>query len=237
MSGRRRSSTTQSSGCSLAARPAPRRRCRRSTMSMSSWPSSSAMLELLGRVVLDDQQALAARRGEFLDARRAPLRGPPVVVGLVTNEKAPRARPCWRSSSSVTICTGMCRVAGSCFSWLSTVQPSMSGRNTSSETAVGWYSRASASASAPRIGDQHLEALVVRQIDQDARVVRIVLDDQQHRVAGLEIAAIVRHAARPALRERDRRTAAAAWTAGLRCASDAGRRRRRADVASAAGTA
>ena len=31
------------------------------TMSMSSWPSSSEMLELLGRVVLDDQQAPAPR--------------------------------------------------------------------------------------------------------------------------------------------------------------------------------
>ena len=113
------------------------------------------------------------------------------MVGLVTNEKAPRARPCWRSSSSVTICTGMWRVAGSCLSWLSTVQPSMSGRNTSSETAVGWYSLASASASAPRGRDQHLEAVVVRQIDEHARVVRIVLDDEQDDVARLQLCAVV----------------------------------------------
>ena len=31
--------------------------------------------------------------------------------------------------------------------------------------------------------DQHLEALRARQVDEDARVVRIVLDDEQHRVA------------------------------------------------------
>ena len=36
-------------------------------------------------------------------------------------------------------------------------------------------------------GHQHLEALVARQVDQDARVVRIVLDDQQDRVAGLDV--------------------------------------------------
>ena len=62
---------------------------------------------------------------------------PSVLAGLVMNEKAPRDRPCWRSSSRVTICTGMWRVAGLCLSWLSTVQPSMSGRNTSREMAVG----------------------------------------------------------------------------------------------------
>src|SRR5207247_5562812 len=39
---------------------------------------------------------------------------PSVVVGLVTNEKAPRASACWRSSSSVIICTGMWRVSGFC---------------------------------------------------------------------------------------------------------------------------
>ena len=94
--------------------------------------------QLLGRVVLDHQQPLAARLRVVLDLRQRRRRRLRVVVGLVTKEKAPRARPCWRSSSSVTICTGMWRVSGFCLSWLSTVQPSMSGRKTSSETAVGW---------------------------------------------------------------------------------------------------
>ncbi len=60
-----------------------------------------------------------------------------MLVGLLRNENAPRAKPCCLSSSSVTICTGMWRVNGLCFSWLSTVQPNMSGKNTSSEIAVG----------------------------------------------------------------------------------------------------
>ena len=41
-------------------------------------------------------------------------------------------------------------------------------------------------------GDQHLEALVAGEIDQDARIMRIVLDDQQDGVAGFEIEPVVR---------------------------------------------
>ncbi len=74
---------------------------------------------------------------EYSLSRENALVSPSGVVGLVTNANAPRARPFCRSSSSVTICTGMWRVAGSCFKWLSTVHPSMSGRKTSSETAAG----------------------------------------------------------------------------------------------------
>ena len=42
-------------------------------------------------------------------------------------------------------------------------------------------------------GHQHLQALVVRQIHQDARVVRIVLDDQDRRISRLHVVAIVEH--------------------------------------------
>src|SRR2546429_2093312 len=91
---------------------------------------------LLGGAVFDNQEAVAAWGYVVLDPGQ---RGLEVLrrAWLVDKGEAPRASPCWRSSSSVTTCTGMCRVAGSCFSWLSTVQPSMSGRKTSSETAVG----------------------------------------------------------------------------------------------------
>ena len=40
-------------------------------------------------------------------------------------------------------------------------------------------------------GDDALEALVARQPQQDARVVRIVLDDQQDGVALLDVVAVV----------------------------------------------
>ena len=75
----------------------------------------------------------------------------------------------------------MWRVFGSRFSWFSTVQPSMSGRNTSSDTAVGRYLRASAQRLGAVLRDQRLEAAVAREVQQHLRVVRIVLDDQQRR--------------------------------------------------------
>ena len=43
----------------------------------------------------------------------------------------------------------------------------------------------------PSHRDQNLESLVARQIAQNARIVRIVFDDQQHRIAFLQIVAIV----------------------------------------------
>ena len=55
--------------------------------------------------------------------------------------------------------------------------------------------------------DQHLEAVVVRKIDEHARVVRIVLDDQQHGIAGLDASAGRRQPARPAVRPAGRRSA------------------------------
>ncbi len=50
----------------------------------------------------------------------------------------------------VRICTGIWRVSSVRLNWLSTFQPSMSGRNMSSDMATGWYSSARSSASAPR---------------------------------------------------------------------------------------
>ena len=57
----------------------------------------------LGRIVLHDQQAFAPRLRILLDAGEIAASTPSVVVGLVTKENAPRASPCWRSSSSVMI--------------------------------------------------------------------------------------------------------------------------------------
>ena len=79
------------------------------------------------------------------------------VAGLVKKPKAPCDSACWRLSSRVTTCTGMWRSAGSCLRWLSTVQPGMSGRKTSSDTAVGRYSRASSMTSLPRDVDTTLK--------------------------------------------------------------------------------
>ena len=72
----------RSRSCRAAADPGPRSRCLplpgwrglgavlgAVTMSMSSWPKQLGDAEPLGSIVLHDQQALAARLGEVLDAR------------------------------------------------------------------------------------------------------------------------------------------------------------------------
>src|SRR3712207_8769548 len=41
--------------------------------------------------------------------------------------------------------------------------------------------------------DQHFEPGVVGQVDNDARVMRVVLDDQQDRIARLDVVAVVKH--------------------------------------------
>ena len=114
-----------------------------------------------------------------------------VVAGLTRYENAPCDSPCCRSSSTESICTGMCRVAGSSLRLFSTVQPSMSGRNMSSVIAVGTVLPRQRKRRLAAVGDDALEALVARQPEQDARVVRVVLDDQQHVVALADVVAIV----------------------------------------------
>ena len=77
----------------------------------------------------------------------------------------------------------MWRVSGLRLSWLRTVQPSMSGRNTSSETAVGLYLAASDERIRSGFGHQHLESPVAGEVEQHPAVVRIVLHDEQHWIA------------------------------------------------------
>ena len=157
---------------------------------MSSWPRSSRDAHLLGRIVLDDEQLLAPRHGEILDARQCLAQA--FDRGRLGNERERAAREAVLPVLvQRDICTGIWRVSGSCFSWLNTVQPSMSGRKTSSETAVGLNSRGELERVGAAHGNQHLEAVVVRKIDDDARVMRVVLDDQQHRIARLDVVAVV----------------------------------------------
>ncbi len=68
------------------------------------------------------------------------------LAGLVRKSIAPSLSPRCQFSSTDITCTGMCRVAGSCFSRSRMVHPSASGSRRSSVTAVGMYSRTSASA-------------------------------------------------------------------------------------------
>ena len=61
----------------------------------------------------------------------------------------------------------------------------------SSEIASGRNCRASERPVAPAGGHDHLEAPVASQAQEDARLVRVVLDDEQHRIAFLDVLAVV----------------------------------------------
>ncbi len=63
-------------------------------------------------------------------------------------------------------------------------------------------------------GDQHLEALVAGEVQDDARVMRVVLDDQQDAVAGLDFQPVVRDVLDGALGRRRRERGGRAWSTG-----------------------
>ena len=67
----------------------------------------------------------------------------------------------------------------------------MSGRNTSSVIAVGRILPRQRQRRLAAVGDDALEALVAGEAEQHARVVRIVVDDQQHVVALADVLAVV----------------------------------------------
>ena len=101
----------------------------------------------------------------------------------------------------------MWRVARSVFSRSRMRQPSMSGRKMSSVIADGWYSRVIASAPAPVRLTRPLKPLRARRVEQHLGEAEVVLDDQQHPVAGLDRR---RGRRRPRWRTSRRRRAAAA---------------------------
>ena len=104
---------------------------------------------------------------------------------------APRASPRRRFSSPVITCTGMCRVAGSCFRRSRIVQPAMSGKLMSSVMAPRRKLARKCQRGPAAKRHQNLDAAVVRQVHQDAGEGDVVFDDQQHRVAGLNQVPIV----------------------------------------------
>jgi len=67
---------------------------------------------------------------------------------------------------------------------------------------------------------QHLEALVARQLDHDARVVRVVLDNEQDRIAGLDGEMVIQN-----LLERTLRQNAGMDDGRMRCCRGGGRHR------------
>ena len=145
----------------------------------------------LARVVFDDQQTFSTRRREL--PMRA-MRGPRSVldVGLVTNETRPR-QAVLPISSRVTICTGMCRVQRILLQ-LAQHSPSEHVGQEDIQRDCRWTEltgQRQRIAAARR--QQHLEAPLARRVDQHARVVGIVFDNQQRRVANVDVVPIVGH--------------------------------------------
>ena len=122
--------------------------------------------------------------GILLDAGQSRSK-PFGVVGLVTKENAPRARPWCRSSSSVSICTGMCRVVGILLQMIEHRPAQHVGQEYVQRYGRGMEFTSQRKRFRAARRHQNLEPFVVRQIAQDARIVRIVFHDQQNGVVRL----------------------------------------------------
>ena len=79
-------------------------------------------------------------------------------------------------------------------------------------------------------GDQHLEALVAGEVQDDAGVMRVVLDDQQDAVAGLDLQPIVRDVLHGAIGRRQPRARGPCMVSGPRHGARAAGRVGRTDV-------
>ena len=147
-------------------------------MSMSSCAEQRRDARLLGRVVVDDQQALAARRGERLDARQR-------VVEAVGGRRLADERE--RAAREAVLAVLVQRhdlhrdVARRRIALeLAEHRPSEHVGQEHVERDRGRAGTRARARARPRrvVGDEHLEAVGAREVDDHARVARIVLDDQ-----------------------------------------------------------
>ena len=190
MSGRRRSSTTQSQGFSRKRRERARAGIGRHDLDVVVI-EKLADAELFGLVVLDDQEALAARLGVFLDLRqrRADALGGGRLVDEGEGAARQRVLAVFVQRDDLDRDVARQRIVLE----LAQHRPAEHVRQEDVERdgrgliLLGEIERLGAAR-----GDQDLEALVARQIDQHARVMRVVFDDQKNGVAGLEIEPVVR---------------------------------------------
>ena len=146
---------------------------------------------LLGRIVLDDEQTLAARLGVFLDARQR-------VFETFRRRRLGHERECAARESVPPVLVerdDLHRDVAGCRVLLELAQHRPAEhvgqehveRNCGRLVLLGEIQRLGAAR-----GDQHPETPVAGEIDHDPRIVRIVLDDQQGIVARLDFETIVR---------------------------------------------
>ena len=180
MSGRRRSTTQQSNARRsqrverVAARGDRRQsRCRRGRAARRCSARSISLSSI-------DQQALACAARRRSRRRSSALSSSSVVAGLTRYEKAPCDRPCWRSSSTDSICTGMWRGAGVELQVVQHGPAQHVGQEHVERDRGRGGTRAPAAAPAGRaVATIPLNPLLARHAEQDPRIVRVVLDDQQ----------------------------------------------------------
>ena len=221
MSGSRRSSTTQSNGCS-----AMRRERRGAGVGDDDVEIVVAEqlrdAQLLGGVVLDHQQPLAPRPTRRSSSRRIASFSSSVVARLGQE----RERAARQAVLAILVERDDLHRDVPRLRILLQLAEHGPAEHVGQEDVERHRGRPVLARQRQRVGaarrDQHLEAAVVGEVDEHPRVVRIVLDDQQRRLAGLR-------------RARDRR-APPRWSAPARgpAAGSAGRRASSAAPARAA---
>ncbi len=155
MSGSPRSRTAQSkrpsvNACS-ASSPVPT-----AVISMSVPPTSSAMLIrwFSSSSTTSSDLTLRSTKPRMFDSESTIVSR---VTGFLRCAMAPILLFLGSSSTTETICTGICRVAGSCFSLSSSARPCIPGSWISSVIASGLKRWASASAVSPRVATTPLK--------------------------------------------------------------------------------
>ena len=192
--------------------------------------------QLLRRVVLDDEQPLPPRRGVRLETRDRRIQ--PFLRRRLGDERECAARqPVLPILVEAHDLHGDVARLGILFE-LTEHRPSEHVRQ---EEIERHRSRTELARQRQRVdaarGDQRLQPLVVRQVDQDARVVRVVLDDQERRIARLHVVAIVQHDFDRTLGLTDDREPRASMRAGPRSLVHGACRQRRTRRSASAGTA
>ena len=205
MSGRRRSSTTQSTASRRSASSASRAGARGLDLDVVM-AEQFADAHLLGGVVFHHQQAFTPRRGIFLDAAEGGLdtfrggrlgdegecaAGQAMLLVLVQGDDLDRDVPRQRV--------------------LLELAQHAPAQHVGQEDVERYRRRLVLLGEFERVGaagrHQNLEPVVVREIDQNAAVVRVVLHDQQNRIARLQFMPVVGNLLDRPFRQYNRRAA------------------------------
>ncbi len=144
----------------------------------------------LGFIVFDQQQTLAARLGVALDAGKGILQA--FRGGRLLHERKRAAR---QTVMAILVQGDDLHGNVPCGRILLELAQYRPAEHVGQENIERYGGRMMRARQRERIRapmrDQHLESFVLRQIDHDARIMRIVLDDQHHAVVRREIVAVI----------------------------------------------